>query len=592
MLPYWTMFNRLIQLSIAAPMLCIIVAGCQSPFDAVVSHDELQRDIHAAIERELRDLPVETGSFTTRVETSATETALAERRDELDNLSPAYGERPRTFDLGDDLTGRSQQEITLALEHAINSAVRHNLAIQIAQLQPAITYQDVLAAEAVFDAVFFASTDFTRINEQTNVPVINGIPIGSARQTSNAWRFETGIRADLITGGSAFISTDLTRTDFRSPGVSFSPDPAYNAAIRLGFVQPLLRDFGSDVSQSTIMLTRNMQQRAVEQLRADLLQLISDTEIAYWNLVFAWQDLEIRQWLVDEGMQVRDVLESRRDFDARPAEYADAVARVEQRQADVIRARRQLRSASDALKTLINDPQLAVGSEAVLYPIDVPASSPITYELADIMKTAISNRPEIEQARLRIDDSVIQQRLAASALLPRLDLAAQLDFTGLDDSVSSAYGEIGEGFINYLLGLTFEAPLGNRAAEAGARQARLQRSASILAYRQSVQNVVLDVKNALRDVVTNYELIQATRSFRVAQAENLRALMVREALVGLTPEFLNLKFQRQETLANARQQELLAQVNFDQSVAQLYRAMGTGLRMHQIDFETFDATDR
>ena len=592
MLPFTNMSTRNLHSLICMLAAALVLSACRSPFDPVVSTDELQRDIRRAIEREFENLPEDESAFPAESPPSRTEQALAERREELDALTPALAEDERRFELGADLAGREQREVAMSLEQAVRTAVGNNLAVQIARLQPAITLQDVLTAEAAFDAAFFADADFVRVDEQTTVPVINGIPLGRPAQRNDSWRFETGVRADLLTGGSASISTELLREDFRTEGVAVSPDPAYRAAVRLGFTQPLLRNFGTDVAQTTIFLTRNIQRRAVEDVRINVLDVIEQTELAYWNLVFAWQDLEIRQWLVDEGIEVRDVLERRRDFDARPAEHADAVARVEQRQADVIRARRELRAASDALKALINDPELTVGSEAVILPTDVATAEPITYSLADALRTAISNRPEIEQSRLLIGDTIIQQRLAANALLPRLDLFGQVDFTGLEDSTSSAYSEVGDGFLNLLLGVNFELPIGNRAAEAGVRQARLQRSASLLGYRQSVQQVVLEVKQALRDVVTNYELIQATRSFRVAQAENLRALMVREALVGMTPEFLNLMFQRQETLATARQQELLAKVNFDQSVAQLYRAMGTGMRMHQIELETLDAEDR
>lgn len=588
MSPMCTRCLRFLTLSLAAG---VALSGCRSPFDPAVPTDDLQRSIRAAIEREFQELPEQEQWFETRVEPSPTERALEDRREELDALTPALYDRPRLMELGVDLTGQAQQGVSLSLEQAIQSAVRNNLAVQIAALQPAITLQDVLAAEAAFDAVFFADADFTRIDQQTTVPVINGIPLGRPVQRSETWRFETGVRADLITGGAASISTEMRRTDFLTPGIAISPDPAYEAAIRLNFVQPLLRNFGTDVTQTTIFLTRNIQRRAVEQLRIDMLDIVAQTENAYWNLALAWQDLEVLQWLVEEGVQVRDVLESRRDFDARPAEFADAVARVEQRQASVIRGRRRIRASSDQLKVLINDPQLPVGSEVIIIPSDSPEAEPISYNLVDALQTALNNRPEIEQARLLIDDAVIQQRLAANNLLPRLDLFANVDFAGLKDSAGRAYGEIGEGFINYIIGATFEYPFGNRAAEAGLRQARLQRSASLLGYRQAVQQAVFDVKDALRDVVANYELMQATRSFRVAQAENLRTLQVRQALIGMTPEFLNLLFQQQETLASARRQELLAHVDFYQALAQLYRAMGTGLRMHQIDFEPLPDAD-
>ena len=88
----------------------------------------------------------------------------------------------------------------------------------------------------------------------------------------------------------------------------------------------------------------------------------------------------------------------------------------------------------------------------------------------------------------------------------------------------------------------------------------------------------------------------AGRSNRIAQAENLRALRVEEeTLAGLTPEFLNLKFQRQERLAVARFQEIQALAEYDRALASLHRAMGTGLSVNNIEvkvvsepYEDFD----
>ena len=52
--------------------------------------------------------------------------------------------------------------------------------------------------------------------------------------------------------------------------------------------------------------------------------------------------------------------------------------------------------------------------------------------------------------------------------------------------------------------------LGNRAGEAGVTRARLERSAAIAGYERVLQNVVLELKSALRDLATTFELIQAT----------------------------------------------------------------------------------
>jgi outer membrane protein len=566
-----------------------LLTGCQSPFEGKSVSDDLRRSVNAAIERELGSLPPPEERLTTRQPPAEAERELELRREELDALVPALHPRERRFDLGPDLTGQLQREVGVSLESAIRAAVGNNLSVQIGRLQPAISEADVVAAEAAFDAVFFSSVDMEWTDRPSTQPIINNVPIGTSVQASRSYRFDTGVRKPLVTGGEFSVSTEFARSRNRTPGISIFPDPAYSSAISLGFSQPLLRGFGSDANRSAIRLARNMERRAVQELRRELMTTVAETERAYWDLVFAWRNLEIVQWLVDEGAEVRDVLERRRDFDARPAEYADAVATVEQRKSNVIRARRQVRAASDRLKTLMNDPQLSLGSETVVLPMDEVVGEPISYSLRDAMMTAIGHRPEVQEAILNIDDASIRQLLADNARLPQLNFFGGITYAGLDDSVGDAYSEVFEGrFISYLLGLAFEMPIGNRAAQAEYRQARLRRTATAIAYQHVVQNVVLDVKNALRDVVTNYELIQATRSFRVAQAENLRALKAREELIGMTPEFLNLMFQRQNTLAQARREEIQATINFSQALAELYRAMGVGLTMNRIEIDVSD----
>ncbi|UCD74791.1 MAG: TolC family protein [Phycisphaerales bacterium] len=570
-----------------------LMGGCQGLFDSPEAEQTLQQYVEAAIDREVAALPAEIAPLTMAERPSPVEEALAQRREELDQIGPPLEPDTGVLDSGPDLTGADQAQVAVALESVILSAVRNNLGVQASSLQPAITAEDIIAAEAVFDWLLLGDVGFVKTDQPQTVPVINNIPLGSAFMAAETYRFETGVRRTFTGGGQLSLTTDLMRNNNRSTGIGFSPNPAYDAALRLGLTQPLLRGFGREVNTATIRLAEHAQQRSVEQLRADLLDVVQRTESAYWTLVFAWRNLAIQQWMVDEGVKVRDILERRMDFDTRLAEYADAVATVEQRKANVIRAQRRVRAASDALKALINDPALTVGSEALLTPAEDVAAAPITYSLREAILAAVANRPEVHQAALVIEDAKIGQLLADNQRLPLLNLSAQMAYFGLDDGVGDSYDQLSEGsFIDYIVGLSFEYPFGNRGAEAGFRQARLQRTASIIAYRQVVQNAVLEVKDALRDVITNYDLIQATRSFRVAQAENLRALAVEEeTLAGLTPEFLNLKFQRQSGLALAQAQEVQALVNYRQSVANLYRAMGTGLTMKGIDLEIIDDPD-
>ena len=179
--------------------------------------------------------------------------------------------------------------------------------------------------------------------------------------------------------------------------------------------------------------------------------------------------------------------------------------------------------------------------------------------------------------------------VADNARLPKLDLQAQLSFYGLGDDAGGGYKEVFDAdYLNYVAGLSYEIPLGNRAAEAEFQSTRLNRMFAVASYQKGVQQAVVEVKSSLRDIVTNAELMKANRSYRVAQAENLRALLVEEeTMSGLTPTFLNLKLQTQNGLATARIAELTSVVNYNKAITSLYQSAGTTLQMHQISMEEF-----
>ncbi|HMN96902.1 MAG TPA: TolC family protein [Phycisphaerales bacterium] len=579
--------GRVLRAALTLSAAALVPAiGCQSPIQKD-STAELRRSVEAAIRQQWDEAPGGDGLVPVRRDPVSLEEELRPRLAEIAALGPPAASGAGTLDLGPDLLGKAQSEVGVSLQAAIASAVRNNLLAQQARLGPAISEAEVEAAAAVFDAVLFANVALAVQDQPTPVPVINGIPLGTGVSANRSWVFETGITKPLESGGALTVSTDATRSRNRTPGLELLPDPAWTNAVRLGFSQPLLRGFGSDVNTASIRLARNAERATVQDLRATMLALVFEVERAYWNLVVAREELRIRMWLLQVGEQVRDVLERRRDFDTRQSQYSDAVATVEQRKAGIVRARRLVRQASDRLKTLINDPAILLESEVLVAPLDFMVDSPVNLGLREGILTAVQSRPEIVKSLLRVDDASIVQLVADNSRLPTLDLTARAAWFGLSDTGGDAYSELGEGnSIDYFLGANFTQPIGNRQAEATYRAARLARSSAIIGFRRAVQDVTFEVKEALRDCQTNFELISATRSTRLAAGENLRALLVEEeTLASLTPEFLNLKFQRQDRLAIAQLDEYQAMAAYNSSVAGLYAALGTGLEMNRIELD-------
>ena len=77
-------------------------------------------------------------------------------------------------------------------------------------------------------------------------------------------------------------------------------------------------------------------------------------------------------------------------IDATPAQIADAVSRVENRKRQQLLAQNNLRRSSDQLKQLMNDPDLAGGSEVLLVPLDTPLDQAVQYSKLEALMTAMT----------------------------------------------------------------------------------------------------------------------------------------------------------------------------------------------------------
>lgn len=516
-----------------------------------------------------------------------------DRMAELERMAGPKAYAPGTPELFPGLQGETDTPVRISLQQAVLRSVEQNLLVQRARLDPAIAEAQVVTARAAFDWVFFTRAQWSSVDEPLLTPRVNGVNVGTDSNVNQSVGYETGIRKHLTSGGALSISQGQTYFDDRDTGTQFVPNPSNDVFLDVGYDQPLLRGFGSDVTLAEVRIAQNFERRAVEQYRRTLIDTVTEVERAYWDLVQAQLNLKIFQRLLDRGIETRDVLKSRLAFDVKPAEYSDAVAQVESRRANVIRATNALRERSDRLKVLINDPELTVTGDAILEPVDDTIDQPISVSLYDSMSTALANRPEIEQAILSIDDASIRQTVADNARLPLLDLSFNARFRGLDGDTGDAYEDVGSArFVNLLLGLLFEQPVGNRAAEAQYRLSQLERMQATVGYRQTVQVVALEVRTALRNLDTNYRLIEQTRVARLAAAENLRTLQVQEQTIqSLTPDFLDLKLRRQEALSAAELGEAQALADYSTAIAELHRATGTALERNRIRFVVPEAGD-
>jgi outer membrane protein len=568
------------------------LGGCSSPIGPR-GEEDLRRSVRDAARREMEHARTAPLPRVTTRESTTSQLEIAPRfMEELEAMAGPRAYDPTKFDVGPDLLGQPQRTATVSLERAIRTAVVHNLEAQFARLAPVIAEAQVVAAESAFDWTFFSNTNYSSIDEPRTVTRQGFSTFGSGSEQTESTVNTTGLRRQLVSGGAIAIQQELTVTDFNTPGQTISPDPASSVEITAQLDQPLLRGFGSDVTLSQVRLDRNAERDSIAALQRTLIATVTDTERAYWQLYQAHRALLIRQRHLDEGIKTRDHIHDRwkQVGDANEAQHADSVSRVESRKTELNTARNNFLAASDRLRTVMNDPDLTVGSDILLIPADVALDVPIEYSLIDLVGTALARRPEVQQAILSIDNTSIRLDVANNARLPKLDLRLQAKWNGLDDDFNSAYDELHDRtFVDGLVGLNFEMPIGNRGAEAIYVRRNQERMQAIMAYRNTAQQITGQIFSSLRNLLTSYAQIEQTRNSRLAAANSYRAFRIeKEIKLGNTVDSLNLEFQRQDALAQAELQEVAAITNYNVSIAELYAASGTTLERNRIEFKVPD----
>lgn len=561
-----------------------LLAGCSSPL-YVDPQDDLRRSIIQTSSRELVSIDrypqPRLPQRVNRIDGLGLEPDIL-RQLESSSGYASYEVKPIT--ISSDLTGQPQEAVMISLQRAILTSVENNLEVQFARLGPAAAEAQRQAAEAAFDTVMFGNVQFQKIDR----PQVQTSVIGITSVNTDTVSMASGVRRVLPTGAQVSLTQSYSNAYNDTPNSFTNPNPANTANLTAEISQPLLRNFGTDTNLAQVRIAENAERGAVAIVKANLLNIVAQVEQTYWSLVGNYYQLRIATRLLERGIETQFILRRRKETvkDVSQSQIADAAATVERRRADVLRVERELRRTSDQLKQLINDPNLTIGSEMLLLPVDTAVDAPLQFSLPDCIRTALANRPEIQRAILSIDDASIRQMVADNQRLPELNLQGQMVFNGLADDFGGSFSEEAQGkFVDYLVGLAFEQPIGNREAEALYQQRRLERQQAMIAYRDVVQRVLLDVKTQLRDVETNYRLIEQNKAARIASAENLRALEVEEKTIrGLTPEFIDLKLRRQQELASAEVQELFALTEYNAKVAALYSAMGIALERNKIAF--------
>jgi HAE1 family hydrophobic/amphiphilic exporter-1 len=472
----------------------------------------------------------------------------------------------------------------LTLEEAVKLGLENNLGLQVARFNPQLQDLSVLIARAAWAPAL--STTFAQTG---NTAPSTGFLSGSATSThTTQFQNNTSIQQTLPTGGTYSIGLDSARSTSNSILTNFPTQ--LNSSLALSFTQPLLRNFTIDATRNQLYVSQKNREIADVQLQQQISTTTRSVRNAYWDLAFARAGLQVAQQSLDLANESLRNTRSRVEIGTTPPiDITEAQAEVANREEAVIVAESQIQTAEDALRALVYDPKSPDFWTVHIEPTELPPFQPTTVDADAAVKNALDKRTDLIQSRKSLEANNINLRYLRSQTLP--DVTAQVDYglTGvggtqlLRDSSSGgligpvigttnrSFGSVlsdifGNDFPRWTASVEVRYPLGRSPQEANLAQARLQYSQNQAQLRNQELQVATQVRQAARAVVTNQKRVDTTRAAREFAQSRLDA-ETRKFAAGTSTNFL--VFQAQRDLAQARNNELQATLDYQRSVVDL-----------------------
>lgn len=461
----------------------------------------------------------------------------------------------------------------LSLEECIARALDRNFDLQIQRVTTGQAKEAVTIADAAFDPTFELSASTSTSQQPTVVSSIDGVSSAGLRNESRDVR--AGVSQKLSTGATVSASTSLDRGESNSRNLFLNP--AYTGDFNLSVRQPLLRGAGSEYTRAAFRRAELGVDRANLDLKASVLVVVRNVEAAYYNLVFARQQRDVRKLSLELAQQLLEENRARRqtgvatDLDVLQAEVGVANARR-----SLLLADQSVRDREDALTALIGQFEFNQALGEVSF--EKTAVPDVSFDLS--YKLARDNQPALASSALSIKQLEIDRETAKRNRLPSFDVGAGLGLNSREASFGNAASRTfnGDGYA-WQVDLTLRVPWAQREDNARLRLAQSNIVREQTRLQQLDQDLVVEVRSAVRAVETNRESV-AISGLATRLSERQYELERARFNAGLSTSRRVLE--AQDDLELARVNELQAQVNLRIALADLQRLEGSSLTRFRI----------
>ena len=435
--------------------------------------------------------------------------------------------------------------------------------------------------------------------QHQSTPEASFLAYGQNALVTNAFIANAGVQQGFSTGGQVQLGFNNTHQSWNSLTSTYSPFTG--SSLGMTVTQPLLRGFGRALNRRYIRIAGNEQKITSLLFQQQLIATTYGVIRLYTDFVALTEDEKVKQETVAAAEKLLADTQAQVEIGTlAQVELTRANAQVFSTRQDLINARGLREEQEAVLKNLLTRNEDLELRAAHIIPTDVltiPPKDEIR-PIQDLLADALAQRPDLGQARLQVQNSLIGLEGSRNARLPEVDLVGVMQNNGLSGQgtgfVPNPNEALGGGYIGalgqvlardyptYGIGLQVTLPLRNRIAESDAARDELQMKQSQIRVKQLQNQAQLEVEDALiamRRARASYEAAVQARKF---QQESLEAEQTKFEVGASTAFFV---IQYESLLAQAKSTEVAALSSYVKAKAALQRATGTILGDNGIAFD-------
>jgi TRAP transporter TAXI family solute receptor len=443
----------------------------------------------------------------------------------------------------------------MSLQEATLLTLRENLSIAIEANTPLLRQLDIAIEKAQFypHLLVDAERSVRRIKDTSR---------------SDETAVEAAIEEKLPSGATIKIGSDWITWDDKKTSRS------YDFSSFFEMTQPLLEGAGLEVNLADYYISREDAEISLESFRDQLISTLAETRTQYYGVLRAFQTFKIlKQTLELSKQQLRRTAALVKVGKITEDQLTIAESNVSRREDDVIIARKNFRDQEDILLELLHA-EYSYSVEPILQlPLREREFIPIEPYAKDLMRVALTKRPDVRNVLTNLEVAAIQERVAKNAVLPNVDLKAGVfnDSQVWDHSYQSFKAFEDYNDITFTLGLSLDLPVPNTEDRSAFVQSQIERRRRLQELLQLKETVQKEVRESIRRVSSAQERVEVTKK-ALADAEEQLAEEILKFRDGKTDNF-NV-FSSLSDFTDARLSELNSLVDYYQAVISQDRVLG------------------